>query len=88
MTELIMAANLTKEQKEACLHGEIVFDSQSQKLEALNDAIKLYKQIIQSHKKDKNYNLLMRFKLILHFLEEYKDILEQYDLEFVDEEEE
>ena len=86
--EPVMANNLTKEQKEACLHGEIVFDSQSQKLEALNDAIKLYKQVIQSHKKDKNYNLLMRFKLILHFLEEYKDILEQYDLEFVDEEEE
>lgn len=88
MTELMMADNLTKEQKKACLHGEIVFDSQDQKLEALKDSINLFRQVINSHKKDKNYSLLMRFKLILYFLEEYRDILEQYELEFVDEEEE
>lgn len=86
MIEPVMADNLTKQQKKACLHGEIVFESQDQKLEALKDSINLYKQVIDSHKKDKNYNLLMRFKLILYFLEEYRDILEQYELEFVDEE--
>lgn len=85
--EPVMANNLTKEQKKACLYGEIVFDTQDQKLEALKDSINLFKQVVDSHKKDKNYNLLMRFKLILHFLEEYQDILEQYDLEYVDEEE-
>ena len=86
--EPVMANNLTKKQKKACLYGEIVFDTQDQKLEALKDSINLFKQVVDSHKKDKNYNLLMRFKLILHFLEEYQDILEQYDLEYVDEEEE
>ena len=88
MTEPVLVNNLTKEQKKACLYGEIVFDTQDQKLEALKDSIKLFKQVVDSHKKDKNYNLLMRFKLILYFLEEYKDILEQYEFEFVDGEEE
>lgn len=86
--EPVSVNNLTKEQKKACLYGEIVFDTQDQKLEALKDSIKLFKQVVDSHKKDKNYDLLMRFKLILHFLEEYQDILEQYDLEYIDEEEE
>lgn len=84
--EPVMANNLTKEQKKACLHGEIVFDTQDQKLEALKDSINLFKQVVDSHKKDKNYNLLMRFKLILFFLEEYQNILEQYELEFMEEE--
>ena len=86
--EPVSVNNLTKQQKKACLLGEIVFDTQDQKLEALKDSIKLFKQVVDSHKKDKNYNLLMRFKLILYFLEEYKDILEQYELEFMEEEEE
>ena len=88
MTEPVLVNNLTKEQKKACLYGEIVFDTQDQKIEALKDSIKLFKQVVDNHKKDKNYDLLMRFKLILYFLEEYKDILEQYELEFMEEEEE
>lgn len=84
--EPVSVNNLTKEQKKACLHGEIVFDTQDQKLEALKDSINLFKQVVDSHKKDKNYNLLMRFKLILFFLEEYQNILEQYELEFMEEE--
>ena len=88
MTEPVLVNNLTKEQKKACLYGEIVFDTQDQKIEALKDSIKLFKQVVDSHKKDKNYNLLMRFKLILFFLEEYQNILEQYELEFTEEEEE
>lgn len=84
--EPVSVNNLTKEQKKTCLHGEIIFDTQDQKLEALKDSINLFKQVVDSHKKDKNYNLLMRFKLILFFLEEYQNILEQYELEFMEEE--
>lgn len=85
MTEPVNVNDLTKEQKKACLYGEIVFDSQDQKIETLKESVDLFKKVIDSHKKDKNYNLLMRFKLILYFLEEYQDILEQYELEYEEE---
>ena len=88
MIEAVLPDNMTKEQKKACANGELVFDSQEHKLELLKETIDLYKRVVDSHRKDKNYSLLMQFKLILHFLEEYRDILEQYDIDFVDEEQE
>lgn len=79
---------MTESEKRFLATGEPEFDSQDDKIKVITDLVSVLDSLLESHAKaqGKDLNTFLMVKLIKYFLEEHKDVLEQYELDYKDEE--
>lgn len=78
---------MTEAEKRFLTSGEPEFDSQDDKIKVITDLVNVLDSLLISHAKaqGKDLNTFLMVKLIKYFLEEHKDVLEQYELDYKDE---
>lgn len=74
-----------KEKMELFKNGELNFSSQDDKIKTINEIVEIMENMISKHENNSEITTLMMFKVIKYFLEEHRDVLEQYELDYDDE---
>ena len=74
-----------KEKMEIFKNGELNFNSQDDKIKTINEIVEIMENMISKHENNNEIPTLMMFKVIKYFLEEHRDVLEQYELDYDDE---
>lgn len=86
MNELKDVNKMTPAEKREIIEGTPVFETQDDKIESINGLIDFMDSMISQHKNGNDLNTLFTTKLIKYFLEEHRDVLEEYELDYTDNE--